>query len=75
MILRALTLTFLGTFLTEALAETAAVVAAEAQAAIENRNSPSWWQPKLSEEIQQQVASKGKPSLESWAWRRRHKQK
>ena len=49
--------------LTAAQANSAAVVAAKAQAAIDQGKSPSWWQPDLSEEIQQEVRSKGEKLL------------
>jgi hypothetical protein len=43
-----------------ALAETAAGVAAQAQAAIENGNAPKWWTPDLPEAVQRDVDRKGK---------------
>ncbi|QEG36778.1 DUF3826 domain-containing protein [Bythopirellula goksoeyrii] len=46
--------------LSSAVAETAAVVAARTQAAIDKGNAPTWWAPKLPEEIQRDVEGKGK---------------
>ena len=40
-------------------ADTAALVAAKAQAAIDAGNVPSWWKPELPEAIQKDVSNKG----------------
>jgi hypothetical protein len=46
--------------LNPAVAETAAAVAARAQAAIDGGNPPSWWTPTLPEKVQADVTGKGK---------------
>lgn len=51
----ALALTF-----NSAVAENAAVVAAQTQAAIDSGNLPKWWKPTLPEAVQRDVAGKGK---------------
>jgi Protein of unknown function (DUF3826) len=52
-------LSLLALSLTCAKAETAAVVAAQTQAAIDRGNAPKWWTPVLPEAIQRDVDSKG----------------
>jgi hypothetical protein len=46
--------------LTSAVAETAAAVAAKAQAAIDGGTLPGWWKPTLPEAVQKDVTGKGK---------------
>jgi hypothetical protein len=48
-------------------AETAAAVAARTQAAIDSGETPTWWTPKLPEEIQRDVDRKGKRLAEQLA--------
>jgi hypothetical protein len=50
----------LALMLTSASAETAAVVAAKTQAAIDSGNLPKWWTPTLPEKVQADVSGKGK---------------
>jgi uncharacterized protein DUF3826 len=50
----------LALILPSAEAQTAAVVAARSQAAIDGGRAPKWWRPDLPEEIERDVESKGK---------------
>jgi hypothetical protein len=55
-----LTLLSLTLALTPVHAETAAMVAAKAQAAVDGGNPPGWWTPTLPEPVQRDVEGKGK---------------
>lgn len=55
-----LSLLALALTLSPAMAETAAAVAAKAQAAIDGGKPPGWWTPSLPEAIQRDVTGKGK---------------
>src|SRR5262245_39435986 len=59
-LLAGISLLCLALTLTPASAETAAVVAAKAQAAIDSGKLPKWWTPTLPEKVQADVVNKGK---------------